>query len=163
MKRLILCLTAILLCVSLFAGGEGAAAGEEALKTETYQHINAAGEKQRALATKQYAGTLGQILAARVADVNEVTVEIAAAKAKAVELMTLTGDPNDIKAAIQRLICEKTKQADQEQKKRNGDFLGEVEQQLAEQVPDPNDLDEAARVEDLRRAVLDVVDKMGGI
>ncbi|MCE5184563.1 MAG: hypothetical protein LLF76_00360 [Planctomycetaceae bacterium] len=148
-----------------------AAATAEELRDLTWQRLDAAAEKQRALASKVYTGTFAEILAVRAADVNEVTTDIAVAKVTAVEAIEAANDPavrpdpNGIKLFITEVIAEKSKQAAYQQRLQNATFLIAVEELAADpnNVPDPNDLDEQRRLQEFRTACLTITDLLGGI
>lgn len=141
------------------------AATAEQLRQETYDRLQQVQAKQRALATTVYSGTWDRVLEERVADVNEVCVEITQARAAAAALMELTSDPNSIRETIQQVIREKTRQDLHEAKRGNGVFLQAVETVLADpnNTPDPNDVEEAARLADFRAAVNKLIEAGGGI
>jgi hypothetical protein len=153
--------TMICFC-GLLVGTAAIAATAAELKDTVFERLQAAAQKQREHKTKTYSGDFAAILAARIADVNEVISDIGHAKGAAVSLAVMVGDPNDIRGAVQRVIDEKTKKVKQEKKKGALDFMADVESVLADpnSQPDPNDIEEAARLADFERACLELVTEM---
>lgn len=161
---IILCLVAV--CV--------AAATAAQLKEETIEHLDRALTKQKELGTKQYSGTWVEILAVRIADVNEVTAEVALSKSKARQAIELSAlDPNTTKVLtiqdyIAQVITEKGKEQVYQKKLHNANFLKAVEESVNDPgvLPppeDPNYIDEIERLESFRTACLEIVTATGGI
>ena len=156
----ILCLVAV--CV--------AAATAAQLKEKTYEHAALALAKQAELKTKQYSGTWDEILQVRIRDVNEITYNVAIAKWSACEAMTIS-DPNcpmTAKEFIAKTIAERLKEPVYQEKHRNGEFLKAVDEIVVDPnsyppPEDPNYIEEVERLEDFRRACLDLVFASGGI
>lgn len=157
---IILCLVAV--CVAAATAAE--------LKEKTYEHVELALEKQAQLKTKQYSGTWDEILAVRIADVNEVTYNVAVAKWAACEAMALE-DPNcplTAKEFIAAEIARRTKEPEYQGKHRNGVFLKAVEEIVSDPntyppQADPNYIEEVERLESFRTACLELVNLNGGI
>lgn len=157
---IVLCLVAV--CV--------AAATAAQLKEKTYEHAALALAKQAELKTKQYSGTWDEILQVRIRDVNEITYNVAVAKWAACEAMTIS-DPNcpmTVKEFIAAEIARRTKEPEYQGKHRNGVFLKAVEEIVSDPntyppQADPNYIEEVERLEDFRRACLDLVFASGGI
>ena len=136
------------------------AASAAELRDQVYTRLQAASEKQLEQKTKTYTGDFESILAARIADVNEVIVDIGTARQAATDLAALNGDPNAVKEAVQQVICKKTKEQKQIRKIGALGFMQAVEQILNDpnNQPDPNDLLEQERLADLRRACLEITE-----
>jgi hypothetical protein len=158
MRKLILIFAAVTAICAM-------AATAEQLREETFDHLQAVETKQRNLKTKVYSGTWDQVLAVRVADVNEVVVEISRARVKAAELMAVSETAETVREAIQEAIRDKTRQQEHTLQRGNGEFLQAIEEYLADpnNIPEPNDLEEIARVEDFRSVCLWIVELRGGI
>jgi hypothetical protein len=157
---------------SLLIGSVVLAASAGALKEQAYEHYQRAVTKQKELKTKEYSGTWDEILAIRVADVNEVTAEVALSKAAAQAAIEV-GDPNrpdklTVKEFIAQTIARRTKEPEYQGKHRNGVFLQAIEAAVNDPnaLPppeDPNYLSEIERLEDLRTQALNLVMASGGI
>jgi len=156
------------LCVLLMAVMLAVCWGDDdpkVLEADVYTHIKAAETKQKLLPTKTYSGTFGEIMAARVADVNDVAVEIAQAKAKVERLFVVTGEKMDVAEKIKAVISQQAKEEVNEEKKRNGEFLGALDAI----VHDPNmptateDPEMAERMAMLWEAVTDIIERSGGV
>ena len=156
---------------------------EAELKDLVYQHIEQAGVTGALLKTNTYAGTIAEVFADRAADVNEVVVEIRAAKDKGRQLLILSGDliidpnatpadPNappvpkvNVGEKLLEVIAEKIKEKETLKKKQNVEILSAVDEILS----DPNmptveeDPVAFAGFEDFRQAVLELVAANGGI
>ncbi|MCE5185083.1 MAG: hypothetical protein LLF76_03040 [Planctomycetaceae bacterium] len=142
------------------------------LKDKAVQHLDTAIQKRVALETKQYAGTWAQVLAERIADVNEITSNVALAKSAALEGIELT-DPNNpqkltIKDYMSQVIADRGKEPTFVKKQNNGQFLQVIEEIVSDpnNLPpetDPNYVDEMERLESLRAACIEIVEGEGGI
>lgn len=146
-----------------------AAATAEELKAQSEQHFEAAKAKQKALKNKTYSGTFEQILAARVADVNDINLEIAQAKAAAAAALELDGKPAAAQQFVAGVIADQTRETDHTRKYTNGAFLLAVEEMCKdpnsfadpEHPEDPNELQ--ARIAELQAACLEIVRMTGGV
>lgn len=156
----------------LLIGSVVLAASAEALKEQAYEHYQRAVTKQKELKTKEYSGTWDEILAVRIADVNEVTYNVAVAK-WAAQAAIEVGDPNrpdklTVKEFIAQTIARRTKEPEYQGKHRNGVFLKAVEEIVSDPntyppQADPNYIEEVERLESFRTACLELVNLNGGI
>jgi hypothetical protein len=149
-----------------------AAATAEQCREKAVQHLDTAIQKRVALETKQYAGTWAQVLATRIADVNEITSNVALAKAAALEGIELS-DPNNpkkptVKEYMAQLIADRGKEEKFQKKQLYGTFLQAVEEIVSDpnSLPpesDPNYVEEMTRLEEFRTVCIDLVNEDGGI
>jgi len=144
MKRKHLILSLLVLIVILSMGIVATALDPE---TETEQlkkdviemaekHLPA---KRKELKTKTYAGSMDEVIAARVHDVNEVVVYSTDIQVKAKDVCERLGMTTVKKDAIKKLIIEKTKHDKLKKQKQNAEFLKAVTEMLEEATPDVND------------------------
>lgn len=157
-----------LLIVSIVAMVAMAATAEE-LKQKSIEHLEAAKVKQKALKTKVYEGTFDEILVLRVADVNDVNMEICAAKTAAEQALQMQQTAEPAQQFVKKVIADKTEEERYLQKHLNGTFLQAVEEVIADPNAwiDPNNPETPeelqARVAEFQAACLEIVQLTGGI
>jgi leucyl aminopeptidase len=158
----IIVMTATVLTCGLLANDEKATI--EKMKEEVYEEVKSAANMQRELVSKVYQGDLASILKRRAEDIKASLQIVESARAKAIHLAERTGDPNNIKMAVQQVIREKTNAAKQAEEGRLIDFVLQAEKLLNDpnHLPDPNDLEEQRRLLGLRLDIYRVLQSNGG-
>lgn len=128
---------------------------KEALKNELTAKIVEVRTLWKQARTKEYHGDFATILKTRIADVNDVIVQIDTARKTAQQLTILCGDPNETQRIIQRALSTSLGEPIMQMQLSVMSFLEAAEIAIADQAAaDPNDLEEQRRLADFQTAAL---------
>jgi flagellar basal body-associated protein FliL len=136
----------------------------EAIKAEIDETLEQVVTEQRELPTKEYSGTVQEILTARIDDVNNVKVKIEHAKAKTEEVFEKSGHRVELKDRVVQIIHEKTQEELIEKKKNNNQIIKWVDELVNDPntYEDPNDPNEVATLMEFQTIIYDSLLEDGG-
>ncbi len=146
----------IVICMTAFAVDPNDPKSMEQEELRIKNDVEILKVKQRELKTKQYSGTMREILALRVIDVNEVKTKATKISDDVIKFIELKkGKRLEKSDAMRELLGERVKEPEAKIQKQNAEIRMAVEFMISDPnfLPDSNDPDYVSEIEQLNEFV----------